>query len=569
MPTLLPAIFLFLLISCSASEEDDTLVNTSSGPIKGKKVLTDSGTVTAYLGIPYAEPPLGKLRFQKPLPHQPWSQVLEATSYGSPCYQKNPFGLMFVNMWVAKKPHSEDCLFLNIWVPHPRPSTPVPVLLWIHGGGFVAGASSLDLYNGAALAAAENVIVASMNYRLGVLGFLFLPPEAPGNMGLWDQNLAMKWVKDNAAAFGGDPAHLTLLGHSAGAASVGFHLLSPASRPLFTHAVIQSGVPNAPWAWRHPNESMWAAMRLSEALNCEQGNHSDTESCLRNVVNCLRKVDPDEGGFYFLEKFHGPTSDGDFLPEEIEKLKEAGLSHDKPLLLGITRDEGSIFTVFVNHNILNNGGILTWEELLQAINMMFQQQVEDSIVKALAKKYSEDTHGPGQYLSALSHLFRDYYFLCPLAEVTAKMETSGSPLYVYSFNRRVSGSLWYEWMGALHGVEVPYLFGTFSAVLGKNDTITEADAALSRRLMRYWAEFARSGNPTGSEPSKVQWPLYNATEQNAFHIDTEAPRIMPIAPVHQCNFLAAQQSNARKRLQLKGHCISSDHVKNVANGTTA
>nr|XP_003218003.2 PREDICTED: cholinesterase [Anolis carolinensis] len=565
MPTLLPAIFLFLLISSSASEEDDTLVNTSSGPIKGKKVPTNSGTVTAYLGIPYAEPPLGKLRFQKPLPHQPWSQVLEATSYGSPCHQKNHFNFTFADMWVAKKPHSEDCLFLNIWVPDPRPSTPVPVLLWIHGGGFVAGASSLDLYNGAFLAAAENVIVASMNYRLGVLGFLFLPPEAPGNMGLWDQNLAMKWIKENAAAFGGDPAHLTLLGHSAGAASVGFHLLSPASQPLFTHAVIQSGLPNAPWAWRHPNESMWAAMKLSEILNCEQGNHSDMESCLHNVMNCLRKANPEKDEFYLVEKFQGPTLDGDFLPAEAEKLKETGLSHDKPLLLGITRDEGSIFTVFANSNILNNGGILTWEELVQAINMVFHQKVEDSIVKALAKKYSEDTHGPGQYHSALSHLYRDYYFLCPLVEVTSKMGTSGSPVYVYSFNHPISGPLWPEWMGAPHGVEVPYLFGTFSSVLTNNETITKADVALSRRLMWYWAEFARSGNPTGSKPSVVQWPLYNATEQNVFHIDIEAPRTMPIAPV-QCNFPATHQSYAK---QLKGHCISSDHEKDIANGASA
>ncbi|XP_061475114.1 cholinesterase-like isoform X2 [Rhineura floridana] len=536
MPSLLPASLglffsIFLLASSSASEYD-TVVVTSSGPIKGKRVPADSGSTTAYLGIPYAEPPVGKLRFQKPLPHQSWSHVLEATSFGNACFQKSFFASPFNNMWVANGPYSEDCLFLNIWVPHPRPSLPVPVLIWIHGGGFVAGAGSLDLYNGACLAAAENVIVASMNYRLGILGFLFFPPDAPGNVGLWDQHLALKWVKENAAVFGGDPAQLTLLGHSAGAASVGFHLLSPASQPLFAQAVVQSGAPNAPWAWKHPENAKMVTLHVSSLLGCGEQNHSA-------VVSCIQDKEAHEV-FYVWDRLFSPTTDGDFLPGEPKKLLQTGLIQVKPLLIGITGDDGSVFISAPT----GEGGILTWEQLLQGISILLRKPYNDD-VKTVAVKYAEEGHGPEQYRRALAQFGRDYFFVCPMAEVAGKMAGGGSPVYVYSFNHHISGSIWQEWMGAAHGVEVPYLFGTLSSLPRANQTNTETDAALSHKVMRYWAEFARSGNPTGTSMSnEVQWPLYNTTEQKFFHISTEAPEVRQISPAHHCDILAAHKFNS-------------------------
>ncbi|CAM5158839.1 unnamed protein product [Eretmochelys imbricata] len=249
---LLPAVPCLLPLSLpgpsSGLEDDGTVVLTTSGPIRGKRLQAGSGTVTAFLGIPYAEPPVGALRFQKPLPHQPWSQVLEATSFGNTCPQPQLTDYPETETWTPKTPQSEDCLFLNVWVPHPRPLTSAPILVWIHGGGFFSGAASLDVYDGRFLAATENLIMASMNYRLGALGFLSLPLAAPGNVGLWDQRLVMRWLQDNAAAFGVDLAHFLLFGQGTGAASVGFHLLSPRSQPLFTRAILLSGAPNAPWA---------------------------------------------------------------------------------------------------------------------------------------------------------------------------------------------------------------------------------------------------------------------------------------------------------------------------------
>ncbi|KAJ7317245.1 hypothetical protein JRQ81_003407 [Phrynocephalus forsythii] len=539
MPVLLSScLALFFLVSCLASSEEDIVVITSTGPIKGKQVPAGSGNATAYLGIPYAEPPVGKLRFQKPLPHQPWSHVLEATSYGSPCYQQNSLHDPYMKMWFPDTPPSEDCLFLNIWVPHPRPATPMPLLVWIHGGGFFAGASSMDLYNGALLAATENVIVASMNYRLGILGFLYSPPDAPGNMGLWDQHLALKWVKENAAAFGGDPARVTLVGHSAGAASVGFHLLSPASQPLFAQAVMQSGAPNSLWAWEPPKKAALSIKFLMKETDCGLKNHSV-------VVSCLQGLDAGDDVFYRMDALFKPTPDGDFLPDEPLKLLQTGQVQTKPLLFGVTSDDGSIFVFSPGRP--NNDEILTWEELLEKTKVIMTQPLEDDVVKAVALKYSEDGHGPERYRGALAQFCKDHFFFCPLMEFAASMATSGNPIYGYSFNHYISGSIWSEWMGAVHGAEVPYLFGTLSALPGRNHTTTEADTALIQRMMRYWADFARTGNPTGSIPGKVQWPLYNATEQKFFHISTEAPQVMQLSPAHQCQFLKTHLFNTTQR----------------------
>lgn len=481
----------FLFFPSVSSSEDDTLVVTSSGPIKGKRLLVGSKTVTAYLGIPYAQAPLGKLRFQKPVPHQPWSQTLDANDFGNCCNQFSLKGFPDADVWSANRPVSEDCLFLNIWVPHPQSSTPAPVLVWIHGGGFFTGTASLDMYNGASLAAIEDLIVISVNYRLGILGFLALPPAVPGNMGLLDQQLALRWVKENAAAFGGNPAQVTISGHSAGAASVGFHLLSPASQPLFAQAGIQSGSVTAVWAWISPEEAKRRALALAEHLNCAKDN--DTA-----VVSCLQEKDIATFAAYELSKLRSPmlldlpflpTTDGEFLPDEPRKLLDTGHMWAKPILTGVTSDESSTTVVFTFPEV--DDGLLSQEQLLKGVRMTVRGATED-VVQAVAQKYSEEVQGPARYRQAMVQFCSDYFFVCPVTEVASKMAESGNPVYVYSFTHHSLGSTWPSWIGAPHGAELPYLFGTKS-MLGANKTYTEAEIALSRRMMRYWAEFARSG----------------------------------------------------------------------------
>ncbi|XP_042303356.1 LOW QUALITY PROTEIN: acetylcholinesterase-like [Sceloporus undulatus] len=476
---------------------------------------------------------------------EPWSQVLEATNFGHACPQIILSDLPDADKWAANRPLSEDCLFLNIWAPHPQPSTPAPVLVWIHGGGYYfIGTGSLDFYNGASLAATENVIVVSMNYRLGALGFLYLPPAVPGNMGLWDQQLALTWVKENAAAFGGDPNRVTILGHSAGAASVGFHLLSPKSESLFAHAVLQSGAPNAIWAWSSPDEVKQKSLLFSKLMGCKEGNESEIVTCLQGKTT---EFPQNEASIHTVSNVpvappFSPTIDGDFLPDDPQKLLEMGRIQIKPTLIGFTSDEGSIFTLLLFPG--TNRSLISLK-LFQTVIQLALQNVTDAAAQAIALKYAEDIDIPVLNFSSLSQALGDSLFVCPAAQFAAKSREAGSPVYTYSFSHRTPGSLWPEWAGAPHGTEVPYMFGTLDSALGVNQTCREAEAELSHRVMRYWAEFARSGNPTGPEVSEVAWPLYNATQQNFFHLGTEPSEVLQISPARHCDLLKRLSGNPK------------------------
>ncbi|XP_050776354.1 acetylcholinesterase-like [Gopherus flavomarginatus] len=494
----LPCLLLLLsLLGPGSASDDGIVVLTSSGPVRGKHLLVGSSRVTAFLGIPYAKPPMGPLRFKKPVPHKPWRHVLEATSYGNSCPQQVFSGYPGSAMWLPTTPLSEDCLFLNLWVPQPQPPALVPILVWIHSGGFFLGTASLDVYDGRFLAAAESVIVASMNYRLGALGFLSLPPAAPGNAGLWDQRLALRWLQKNVAAFGGDPARMMLFGQSAGGASVAFHLLSPGSRHLFARAALQSGVANAPWASLSAKEARERARALGRLMGCGKGSDGAVVDCLKRkdsedfvrhdftITRNKRLVD-----YPFL-----PTVDGDFLPDEPRRLLEAGHIHTKPILTGITANEGSMFLMFGAPGFsLENDSLISWEELVEGVRFMVPGLPNISI-QAAVLRYSQEGKGRGlaQHRWAINQAASDYLFLCPMTELAGQLAKAGTPVYVYFFAHRSSGSLWPHWMGAVHTTELLYLFGTLASEAGANHTHTEAEAALSRRVMRYWAEFARSG----------------------------------------------------------------------------
>ncbi|XP_039356359.1 acetylcholinesterase-like [Mauremys reevesii] len=540
---LLPALPCLLLLSLpgpgSGSDDDGTVVLTTSGPIRGKHLQAGSSTVTAFLGIPYAEPPVGALRFQKPLPHQAWSQVLETTSFGNACHQPPFPSHPDAYMWMPKMPQSEDCLFLNVWVPHPRPPAPAPIIIWIHGGGFFTGAASLDIYDGRFIAATRNVIVASMNYRLGALGFLSLPPAAPGNAGLWDQCLALRWLRDNAAAFGGDLARLLLFGQSAGAASVGFHLLSPGSRPLFTRAALQSGAPTSPWAWFSPEVAKKIGRALGRDLGCIDLN--DTA-----LVGCLQGKELGDGGTHIMSMSASvPTVDGDFLPDEPLRLLEVGHSQPIPLLAGVTANEGSYVIISALNFTKVNASHMSWEELLEVLRVtMLGLPWED--IQAVAQQYSQKGQGLAWHHRTMAHVISDYHVVCPIAKTAGQMAEASSPVYIYTFTHRPSGLSSPKWTGVPHGSEVPYLFGTLASVGGANHTHTEAEVVLSRRVMRYWAEFEREllgscnpENPTGAGGSGEQWPRYNATDKNFFHIGTEQPQVEGTSSARLCGFLTS------------------------------
>ncbi|EMP40922.1 Acetylcholinesterase [Chelonia mydas] len=436
----------------SGSNDDGTVVLTTTGPIRGKRLPVSSRRVTVFLGIPYAEPPVGALRFQKPIPHQPWSHVLEATSFGNACLQPPLTGYPEAETFTPKTPQSEDCLFLNIWVSHPRPHTPVPVIVWIHGRGFFSGAASLDLDNGSFLAATTKVIVTSMNYQLGALGFLSLPPDTTGNAGLWDQRLAMHWLRDNAAAFGGDPAHFIFAEQDAGAASVGFHLLSPGSQPLFTSTVLGKK------AGKFPKHEFSVLSRKKQL------------------------------GLPFV-----PTPDRDFLPDTPPRLLQAEHGQPMPIVAGFTASEGSDILLFAAPRFnLENSSNIGWEELLYVVRLIAPGAPEEA-VQAMAQRYSQEgeEQGEGQYRWAMDQIFGNYVFVCPVAEVARREAEAGSPVYTYHFTHRTSSLTVPEWTGVPPGSELPYLFRTPASVVGANHT--EAEVALSHKVMQYAEVFDSAG----------------------------------------------------------------------------
>nr|XP_056722773.1 cholinesterase-like [Euleptes europaea] len=557
MTSLLLWFLSFLVLSLQESKSPahhDTVVLTSSGPIQGKHLPAGSKAVTAYLGIPYAEPPVGKLRFQKPVPHKRWWHILQATNFGNSCPQILRSGNPDDEIFNANTPRSEDCLFLNVWVPNPRPSKPAAVLVWIYGGAFYVGTTSLIIYDGAFLAATENVIVVSMNYRLGALGFLSLPPAAPGNMGLLDQQLALRWVRKNAVAFGGDPTRITIFGESAGGASVNYHLLSPGSQPLFDRAVLQSGTAVTPWAWVSPEEAKRRAVALAQLMGCAEDESSA-------IVKCLQEKEMEEFQTYMFSVVDPkivlnfpfiPTTDGDFLPDDPQKLVESRRFQSKPIMIGTTSDEASIFIFDTALSLCTSKEcLLTREKLLEGLKMSVRNATDD-FIQAIAWRYSKaEAEGPSRYRSALSQAVGDYFFVCPANEVATETARTGSPVYAYTFTHRSIGSVWPEWMGSIHGSEVPYVFGTLTLIPGTNETHTEAELALIPRVMRYWAEFARSGNPTHSDVGKTKWPLYNPAKQNFFHISTEPPQVMKPSPARHCGFWKALLSEASSPRELR------------------
>ncbi|XP_075770104.1 acetylcholinesterase-like [Pelodiscus sinensis] len=546
MPGLLPALACLLLLSLpgpsAGSDDDGTVVLTTSGPIRGKRLPVGSSSVTAFLGVPYAQPPLGALRFQKPLPHPPWSHVLEATGFGHACPQPPLTGYPDAKLFFVETPQSEDCLFLNVWVPHPRPPEPVPVLVWIHGGGFYMGATSVELHSGRFLAATENVIVASMNYRLGALGFLYLPPAAPGNAGLWDQRLALRWLRNNVAAFGGDPARVMLFGQSAGAASVGLHLLSPGSQPLFTRAALQSGAATGPWAWVSPVKAKERGRRLAQLLGCPEGN--DTA-----LVGCLQGQEPEafpKHEFSVLQYGDltgmpfAPTPDGDFLLDTPPHLLEARYLRRMPILTGVTANEGSyLLSSSLPSLHLENASTIGPEQLMQVARLVVPGAPEEAI-RAVAQQYSEQgaNQGEARYRWAMEQILGDYFIVCPVAEVAGQAAKAGSPVYAYYFTHRSSTLTSAAWTGVPHSSELLFTLGSLASRGGANRTHTEAEAGLRRRVMRYWATFARSGHPTEAGNSEEQWPRYVPRKENFFHIGMKTPQVEVPSPARRCRLLA-------------------------------
>uniref|UniRef100_A0A3Q4BXY6 Carboxylic ester hydrolase n=1 Tax=Mola mola TaxID=94237 RepID=A0A3Q4BXY6_MOLML len=523
-------LFLSLYIpTCSSQIDGDLIVQTQNGQVRGIRLpVPDRNYVTAFLGIPFAEPPVGKQRFRRAEPKRPWSGVYEANAYPNACYQyvDTSFpGFPGSEMWNPNREMSEDCLYLNVWVPSsPNPHN-LTVMVWIYGGGFYSGSSSLDVYDGRYLAHIETVIVISMNYRIGAFGFLALhgSSEAPGNVGLLDQRMVLQWVQENIHFFGGNPRQVTIFGESAGAASVGFHLLSPDSRPTFTRAILQSGVPNCPWATVSPAEARRRATLLGKLVGCSGSNDTELVDCLRNknpqeLIDQEWQVLPWSALFRFS---FVPVVDGEVLPDTPEAMLNSGNFKDTQILLGVNQDEGSYFLLYGAPGFSKeNESLISREDFLEGVKLSVPH-ANDIGLEAVVLQYTDwmDENNGMKNRDALDDIVGDHNVICPLVHFARG-------IYLYLFDHRASNLAWPEWMGVIHGYEIEFVFGL---PLEKRLNYTQEEEKLSRRMMRYWANFARTGNPNinhdGLVETKRRWPLFTISEQKHVGLNTETLKI--------------------------------------------
>lgn len=479
----------FTLVVAPFAESSSLKVKTRNGIIEGK----DEGSVHAFLGIPYAVPPVGNLRWKAPEPAEKWTGVRKATDFGPHCLQGRVFG----DMNFRDSGGSEDCLTLNVWVPANTSVKKLPVMVWIYGGGFVAGTTSEARQDGTHLAQ-RGVIVVSMNYRLGLFGF-FVHPElakesghnSAGNYGLLDQLLALHWVHDNIAAFGGDPDNVTIFGESAGSFSVSAQMASPLAKGLFQRAIGESGaafhsggLSFEPLAEREEKDVKTMKEKLGVASLAEL-RAMPADKILEPFIP------PKSHGFDF-----GPDIDGYFLPQSAPAIFAAGKQNDVALLAGWNRDEGSYEVVFSPQ-----------KPTAESMKANAEKQFGDKAPEFL-RLYPTNT--PEQTnRSALDFAGDQFIAFSTWDWIESQSKTGKQPIYRYRFDMApFPKNANAPRLGAYHSAEIEYVFGQLDS---KTDVIwSNSDRRVSEMMQEYWSNFAKTGNPNG--PGLPNWPLYNATD---------------------------------------------------------
>ncbi|KAF7663375.1 hypothetical protein LDENG_00212190 [Lucifuga dentata] len=487
-------------------------VLTEGGFVQGQNIrLGYRRHMDIFKGIPFADMPG---RFEKPKRHPGWDGVLKATEYRKRCLQ--------VNLLMTDTRGSEDCLYLNIWVPHGREvSSNLPVMVWIYGGGFLAGGSMganfLDnyLYDGQEIADRGNVIVVTLGYRVGTLGFLSTGDSSlPGNYGLWDQQAAIAWVHRNIRSFGGNPDNLTVFGESAGGASVNFQILTPHNRGLIKKAISQSGVALCPWAInRNPRRF---AEEVALKVNCPIDH---------NMAACLKMTDPvvltmagtlplsssaDSPLVYNLVL--SPVLDGDFLPDEPYNLFHNAADID--YIAGVNDMDGHLFTALDIPSINSQLVDTPVEDMQRLLRSYTKEQGKAGLDSAFSTYTSSWDANPNRKTikKTIVQIGTDYIFLVPTQVALylheANATTSRTYSYVMSEPNRMGGIAkpYPSWMGADHADDLQYVFGKpFTTPLG----YWPRHRALSRYMIAYWTNFAKTGDPNqGGSNVPATWPLF-------------------------------------------------------------
>lgn len=512
----LVAAILLVLSTASYGFPTDVIRNTSLGLVKGNRLVVLGRAVEEYLGIPYAKPPIGGLRFTPPRPAEPWQGTLDARSRKTACPQVFTMPHAFGNI-----EHTEDCLHLNVWSPQNRTQEAAPVLAWIHGGGFMQGSSGQNLYNGAVLASRTGLVIVGLNYRLGILGFLDAnTTQAPGNVGLMDQNMALKWIRDNIGRFGGDPSKVTIFGESSGAMSAHAHVISPMSRGLFLRACLMSGTLQGQGFYQTVNESMSKGNTVAVALGCSD-NETNMFTDPDTVVACLRSKNPFElarlASTIFKPKIFPfvPTFPNNFFPVEPRRAVKQGSFNAADLFIGVTSDEGAIALMFpISNEIIPrefHGGLS---------GTQFESSVRERVFAWLKADFARplDAYIPKMNDSrSLRRGYVDYLtdslFVCPMHLSAEEISSKEHSVYTYVFGHRSKKSTLPPWMGTPHGWDVSYTFGM---PLVNQERFNAQDVNVSEVVITAVSTFASTGIP--QLPGERPWPKYTAANPVSVYI---------------------------------------------------
>lgn len=500
-------------------------IETGYGALRGE----DNKSVTVFRGIPYALPPIHELRFAAPEPAKPWQGVRDATTYGAAAMQLRPqqatsaFGGMF---GPGQLPVSEDCLYLNVWVP--RTSTPnKPVMVWIHGGAFRMGTGGSPMYEASRLAAKGNVIVVTLNYRLGSLGFAYAPGEIASNAGLRDQIAALQWVRQEIGAFGGDSDNITLFGESAGAKSVECLMASPMAKGLFARVILESTY--APDM--RPGSATGVTQGLLDAVGANDIKAlraAPTDS----LLDAQRKVQEQMAAGGVAAGFL-PVVDGEVIPGETLDAISEGAGSTVPAIIGTNRDESRLFGALMMQQTGMDERQL--RERMQSQYPAMTRQQADALIDAYAGARSArgEPASPLDVWFALStdRMFRIHSL--QLTECLAQQQNVRS--YLFNWRSPEFGGM----LGACHGLELPFVFGNMEGPLGKLAGTGPDAARLSETMQALWLGFARG-------EALPDWPAFDTSARQTMTFDaTSGVTSSPLEPERRAYLEAFGERAAR------------------------
>ena len=513
-----------LLVQPASPQHVDTkgpLVHLASGTLEG----TMSGEIAVFKGIPFAQPPVGPLRWRPPQPDAPWSGIRDATKPSRPCMQS----LQGVDSFIAplaaaygvtyspqQLDPSEDCLYLNVWTPQLKPGVHLPVMVWLHGGSNRIGSGTEPAYDGASLAS-RGVIVVTVNYRLGVMGFFAHPEltaESPhhssGNYGLLDQIEALRWVKQNIAQFGGDPENVTLFGESAGSVDATTLMASPLAASLFRRVIAESG----PAFGLGPSQNLARMELLGAAVGKEAGGQPGSELTVLRKLPAAQIAQIQSNLIASRFKGYDPNAsiaDGWVLPQSPAKAFALGKIQQVDPLAGLNAREFSAFRI---------GAAAAAKKSPQPANKPSVTEQLKQFADVARPLYGDwtDTAVATYAVQILFHgapavdqASNDIVAACPIGAEAALTTNTGRRAFVYRFDRSIPGKGESE-LGAFHSLELPYVFGTFQVRTFSWLPFTPTDQKLSQIVQTYWTNFAKTGDPNG--PGLPHWDSWSTDQES-------------------------------------------------------